>query len=128
MKTPEQQVEELKRQGGVDVTQVPVGTVILLETTMAVYEMRVLFPSMALLEITGTDQIFNASNGVVHEVQLLHSSYDAKGEVTIPHWIGKGMRMSLKCGRGLVMTSAVMSARITSPDGTWNYELWEKTF
>lgn len=125
-KTLEQQIEELKRQGGVDVTQVPVGTVILLETTMAVYEIRVLLPVMALLEIIGTDQIFNASEGV-HEVQLQHSAYDAAGEITIPHWIGKGLRMSLKRGRSVIMTSAVASARVTSPDGAWSYELWENT-
>lgn len=125
MRTPEQQVEDLKRQGGVDVTQVPVGTTVLLETTMAVYEITVLFPALALLEIQGTDQIFNASQGV-HEVTLRHSTYDVAGDVSIPHWIGKGMRMSLKSGRGVVMTSAVVSARITAPDNSWSYELWEK--
>jgi hypothetical protein len=125
-KTPEQQIEELRRQGGVDVTQMPVGTTILLETTMAVYEMRVTLPMLAALEIVGTDQIFNAGKGV-HEVRLLHSAYDMAGKITIPHWIGKGLRMFLQNGGGVVVTSAVASARVTSPDKTWAYELWENT-
>lgn len=123
-KTPEQQVEELRRQGGVDVTQMPVGTTILLETTMAVYEMTVLLPMLALLEIRGTDQIFHASRGV-HDVELLHSAYDAAGKITIPNWIGKGLRMYLQTIGGTVVTAAVASARVTAPDRSWSYELWE---
>ena len=125
--TLEQQVDDLKRLGGVDVTKVPVGTTIIIETTHAIYEIIVLFPSMALLEIIGTDKIFSAQKGS-HSVELQHSTYDQGGNIRIPHWIGKGMRMAFKTDDGVIMTSAVCSARVTSPDKSWSYELWEKTY
>lgn len=121
----QKQIEELKCQGGVDITKVPVGTTILVETTHAVYEIVVLFPAMALIEITGTDRIFSAQKGT-HEATLKHSTGDQLGQVKIPHWIGKSMRMALQTNDGLVMTSAVCSGRITGPENAWSYELWEK--
>lgn len=121
--TPEQKVEELKQQGGIDITKAGMGALILVETTMAVYEITVLYPSIALVEIEGTDQIFHASKGP-HRAELLCSNYDEAGTISIPRWIGKGLRMGFKTQAGIVIvTSAVKSARITSPDKRWEYEL-----
>ena len=123
MKTPEQQVEDLKRQGGIDVAEAEVGTKILIETTMAVYELKVLEPSTARVDIQGTDQIFSASKGV-HQAEVVFSTTGAPLDVSVPNWIGKGLRIALKSSGGvIVMVSSVVSARITAPDESWSYEL-----
>ena len=57
---------------------------------------------------------------------LVRSDWDDKGQVTIPHWIGRAMRMVFKHSDGLLYaTGSVETAMIEGADGSWKYELWE---
>jgi hypothetical protein len=122
----------LKKLGGVDLTKLSNGIMILVETTVGIYEIMVIRGSTGHVSVKGTVPPFTA-----HEPRLLileKSIWDDKGEVSLPYWIGRGMRMVFRPAeeipgfpkQELFATHSVESARVECPMGTWTYEVWEE--
>ena len=117
-------VESLKEKGGVDLTKLTAGTKLLVETTAGVYEITIVEPSTGSVSIKATVSPFSAHKPTV--TTLERSIWDDKGNVAVPLWIGKAMRMVFRNDEGrLFATHSVMSAKVESRDGDWTYEVWE---
>ena len=116
--------ETLKEKGGIDLTKLKVGDKILVETTAGVYEITVTDPSTGSVSVNATMPPFSAQKSI--STLLERSIWDDKGNVAIPFWIGKAMRMVFRGDDGkLFATHSVVSARVESRDGDWAYEVWE---
>ena len=116
--------ESLKKNGGVDLTKLKVGTTILVETTAGVYEIEVIEPLTGEVSVKATMSPFTAQKPTL--TLLERSIWDDKGNITIPFWIGKSMRMVFRDDEGkLFATHSVMSAKVESRDGDWTWEVWE---
>ena len=115
--------ESLKKNGGVDLTKLKVGTTILVETTAGVYEIEVIEPLTGEVSVKATMSPFTAQPTLT---LLERSIWDDKGNITIPFWIGKSMRMVFRDDEGkLFATHSVMSAKVECRDGDWTWEVWE---
>jgi hypothetical protein len=117
--------ESLRERGGIDLTNLSVGTEILVETTAGVYEITIVTPEDGTVIVKATVSPFNVHKPTM--IRLERSIWDDKGKIALPHWIGKAMRMVFRDDdNGLFATHSVVSARVISPDGTWEYEIWEE--
>jgi hypothetical protein len=116
--------QTLKDKGGVDLTKLQIGVKLLVETTAGIYELTVVDPLTGGVSVKATVPPFTAQQPFV--TKLERSIWDDKGNVSIPFWIGKEMRMVFVDHSGkLFATHSVMSARVESGDGSWTYEVWE---
>lgn len=116
--------ETLREKGGVDLTKLQSGVKILVETTAGIYELTVTNPAVGGVLVKATVPPFQA--GVDIGTRLERSIWDDQGNVSLPYWIGKAMRMVFRDSKGqLFATHSVMSAKIESADGSWTYEVWE---
>lgn len=117
-------VASLKAHGGADLTKLEVGVKLYIETTAAIYLLTVMTPSEGLVMVESAQSPFVAHRPVL--CTLIRSDWDDKGQVNIPNWIGKAMRMVFRHSDGqLYSTHSVVSTRVEAADGSWHYELWE---
>lgn len=116
-------IGSLKAQGGIDLTYLQVGTKLYIETTTAVYCLTVMCSDHGLVTVESSRKPFKA--GKPELAVLVRSDWDDKGQVTIPHWIGRAMRMVFNVDGVLYATGSVETAMVESADGSWKYELWE---
>lgn len=101
-----------------DVTRLPAGTKIIVETTQGVYELVIDNPQISLVSIRGTDpRLKEPITG-----QLVASHYDHEGRVSLPNWIGKNLRMHIKFLNCEHTCSVSLSARVEG-DG-WHYDVF----
>jgi hypothetical protein len=115
-------VTSLKKVGGADVSALPIGTKLYVETTKAVYQLTVMGAGLVMVE--SAEPPFEAQTPDL--CTLVRSDWDDMGRVNIPYWVGKAMRMIFKLGDGnLYATHSVVSAKVEASDGSWGYELWE---
>lgn len=115
-------INSLKSQGGVDVSCLQVGTKLYIETTTAVYCLTVM-GSKGLVTVESSREPFKA--GEPELAVLVQSDWDDKGQVTIPYWIGRAMRMVFNVNGHLSATGSVETTLIQGAEGSWKYELWE---
>lgn len=114
--------KELRAMGGVDLSRLPAGVKILAETTAGVYEITVI--DQGKVSVRATVPPFKAESPFV--TRLEKSIWDDKGEVFIPFWIGRNMRMVFVDSQGnLFATHSVTSAKVEGK--SWSYEVWETT-
>lgn len=113
--------EELKEKGGIDLTKLPVSCILWVETANGVHELTLQEDGQVLVE--STESPFKPERPVL--ATLKKSVWDDKGEVFIDNWIGHCMRMVFQTDDGVIVTSSVKSAKVTAPDGSWSYDLWE---
>lgn len=115
--------ESLRKKDGVDLTKHDVGTKILVETTVGIYEMTIVDLTGGV-SVKATVPPFSAHEPTV--TTLERSIWDDKGKVFLPFWIGKAMRMVFR-GKDnkLFATHSVESAKVIGPDEDWTYEVFE---
>jgi len=107
-KSIDETVRELRSRPGIDVTKLSVNQRVLVETTQAVYEMKVIAARLALVEITSTDP--RLRKPVIG--QLWASHYDVAGRVSLPGWIGRSLRMQLRFNNCTFPCSVTLSASV----------------
>ncbi len=111
-KTTEQVTAEFRAKPGIDILKLTPGLRIIVETTQMVYEMDVTHPNIGYVRLFSTDA--RLRNGVTGE--LLESTYDIKGTVSLPRWIGKELRMQFRFHNGIYSCSPAVTARVSGPD------------
>jgi hypothetical protein len=115
-------VTKLKAIGGADVSVLTIGTKLYVETTEAVYQLTVMGAGLVMVE--SPEKPFKVQSPEL--CTLVRSDWDDKGQVNIPYWVGKAMRMIFMLADDkLYSTHSVVSARVEASDGSWGYELWE---
>lgn len=115
--------DTLRERGGVDLTKLPARTKILVETTAGIYEIVVVKPEDGTVVVKATVAPFTAHKDTM--TVLERSIWDDKGKIALPFWVGQAMRMVFRDDKGeLFATHSVESARVVSPAGDWEYEVW----
>ena len=100
---------------GIDLRRLAPGTSILLETDTCLFELRVLNPTLGLVEISSTDPaLHQATIG-----QLLSSVGPNGGR---DWWIGKGLAMRIRFRNGIYTSGPVASARVVGRG--WHYDVF----
>lgn len=117
-KTVKQTIEDLKRQPGIDIRKMKPGTKIMVETTQGVYDIEVVAPSVAMIDVSGTEpRLHQKLTG-----QLRASHLDVGGQVGLTAWIGKNLRMAIQFGNAIHNCSPALSAKVSGPD--WSYDVF----
>ena len=109
----ERRVEEQKRLGGINITQLDAGTRIEVQTLNSVYSMTLLGNG----EIT-----IIGGNYMPEQVEARFVGSSWGTPLIKQNWIGKGMRMEIIYGDKKLLTSAVLGAKVIGD--VWLYELW----
>lgn len=118
MKTVEQVVAEIMSQPGIDISKRSGGEQITVETSQHILALSLLDPRQCLVQVSGTDPVLRS--GLVG--QMLQSTYDLRGEIILPHWIGKGLRMQITFQNSVYRCTPALSARI---DGKgWHFDVF----
>lgn len=114
--------ETLRERGGIDITKLEEGTVVWVETIVAVYKLTIVDGTKGEVIVEGTETPFQAGKPCLAILQS--SIWDDKGKVFINHWISHSMRMVFEIGsRGLFATYSVEGARVEASDRSWYWEL-----
>jgi phenolic acid decarboxylase len=109
---------DLRARPHIDISRLPVGATIIVETTQGIIEMVVLNPTAGLVRVSGTDpKIREPVN-----CQMTQSFYDLEGKVRLPKWIGKEMRMQLTFKNASLNCSATVSAVVRGKG--WHYDVF----
>jgi len=98
-------------ENGIDIQRLAPETSVLLETDTRLYELKVVNPSLGLVEISSTD-------AALHQVtigQLLSSG-------SKNWWIGKGLTMRIRFRNGIYTSGPVASARVVGKG--WHYDVF----
>ena len=99
-------------ENGIDIQRLAPGTSILLETDTRLFELKVMNPSLGLVEISSTDPaLHQATIG-----QLLSSG-------TKNWWIGKGLAMRIRFRNGIYTSGPVASATVRGKG--WHYDVFQ---
>lgn len=98
--------KELRAAPGINVPALPPGTVILIETTANVYELRVIGASH--VEVSGTDARFHTP--VIG--RFVQSVYDPEATMTFADWIGANLRMDIEFKNATFRSTPVISASV----------------
>ena len=122
MGTLKETQETLRAKPGIDITKLKPGTIVWLETVKGVYKIMPTGEAVGHVMVDSSESPLEACRPV--RLILEKSIYDDRGEVFVPFWIGKGLRILFRGFRGSFLTSSVLSAMIEG-DG-WKYEVWEK--
>jgi len=111
----EQRVEEQKRLGGINVTQLDAGTRIEVQTINSVYNMTLLGDGR--IKIHGGHHVPESV-----EARFVGSTWGTP--LIKQNWIGKGMRMEMEIiyNDKKLTTSPVQGAKVMGD--VWLYELW----
>ena len=102
-------------ESGIDMRRLAPGNSILLETDSRLYELKVVNPTLSLVEISSTDPaLHQATVG-----QLLSSVGPSGGR---DWWIGKGLAMRIRFRNGTYTSGPVVSARVVGKG--WHYDVF----
>jgi len=101
---------------GIDLRRLAPGTSILLETDKHLYELKIVNPCLALVEISSTDPALRQAT-----IGQLLSSIGPKGGKDF--WIGKGLAMRIRFRNGIFTSGPVASARIRG--NRWYYDVFD---
>ena len=111
-------IAELRARPHIDITRLPVGSNIIVETTQGIIEIVVLNPTVGLIRVSGTDpKIKEPVN-----CQLTQSCYDLDGKIKLPKWIGKDLRMQLTFKNASLHCSSTVSATVLGKG--WHYDVF----
>jgi hypothetical protein len=116
--TPEEALKALKAQPGIDISQQPKGSKIIVETDGHLFEITVLSPVNRLVEVSGTEPVLREPT----VGQYLRGVYVLDASVGFDNWIGRTMQMTIKFRNGIFLSGPVVTASIAGPG--WNYEVF----
>ena len=109
---------DLRAKPHIDISRLPVGMTVIVETTQGVMELVVLNPTQGLVRVSGTDpKIREPVN-----CQMTQSCYDLQGLITLPKWIGKDLRMQLTFKNATLNCSVTVSATVRGKG--WHYDVF----
>jgi hypothetical protein len=109
----ERRVEEQKRLGGINVTQLDTGTRIEVQTINSVYKMTLLEDGK--IKVHGGIHILEPT-----EARFVGSTWGTP--LIKQNWIGKGMQMEITYENRKLTTGPVQKAKVMGD--LWCYELW----
>lgn len=105
--------------GFIDIRKLVRGTLVLLKTVDEVYEIEVGTPKRSVVLVASDGRFFS------REKRVVSGSVCPDTGVFLPYIIGKGLCVRLqKPYHELVLTGPVVAAKVTGPDKTYTYELW----
>src|SRR5690606_34766096 len=109
-------IAELRALPGIDLTRQEELTEIIVETTVGVYELILDTPALCTAVISG------GHFKLPTLVQLIESTYDRKGLIGVPGWIGKGLRMQLRAHNGIHQIAPATGATIMGEG--WSFDVF----
>lgn len=102
--------EEQRKQGGVKLDQLAIGTKLEIQTKNSIYKIEKTFENRYLVE--GGTHFLQPS-----ETWISGSTWG--GSMIMCGWIGLDMHVEI----GNVTTTTVKSIKVIAPDNSWNYEI-----
>ena len=108
--------DKLRNEPGVDITRLQAGIRLLVETEKAVYEINVLRPQLAIVEIVSSETCVRRPT--VGQYVGGHLPPDCD----VPAWIGKGLQMVLRFRNVNHTTSPVTALEVKA--ATWHYNVF----
>ena len=118
--TPEEALEALKSQPGIDLTKQKKGTSIIVETDSLLFEIVVLDPGQS---VDRSREYGRRSCGSRRLASTFGASTSLDASVGIDNWIGRTMQMFHHFRNGdFSLTGPVVTASIAGPG--WNYEVF----
>ena len=109
---------------GIDIRKLRPETVILLEAEPYLYEIKVVYPTHGIVEISSSDPNLH----ITTVGQLLHTVHWSSPAAPIPSWIGKGLALEFRFRNGTYRTQPVTAATVKGrrDDGSrWSYDVFE---
>lgn len=113
----------------IDIRKLKSGTMLLIETEKAIYEIKVLNGRRLSVEIQGGNRFLRWTkatlNGSFGERNGSGEKELKKGCI---HW-GEGIDLSYEVNSvtNSVTTSTVITGKVTADDKSWSYDVWEDT-
>ena len=121
MMTPLETIAALRREPGIDLGSLKPGTIVLLETNLCLYELKVLNPYACLVEVSSTDE------GLKHSTigQFMASIYPADPAIRLKGWIGQNLVMEIRFSNGNYLSGPIISTSLKGEG--WHYDVFTGT-
>ena len=96
-------IKDFRAAPGISIPHLLPNTKVLVETTLSVFELRVI--DYEHVEITGTDHRFHTP--IIG--RFIQSVYDVAGAIKFPGWIGKNLRMDIEFKDAMFRSTPVVA-------------------
>jgi len=107
-------MKDFRAAPGISIPHLLPNTTVLVETTLSVFELRVI--DYEHVEVSGTDHRFHTS--VIG--RFIQSVYDVEGTMKFPGWIGKNLRMDIEFKNATFRSTPAVTACVIGKGYKYN--------